>query len=61
MILKDNKKDISFNKVMDNIYWKEKNIRNSNNNIWFIQKMNIRRITNSNYLTYNIYHEINRE
>jgi hypothetical protein len=61
MILIENKEDIITNKVMDNIYWKEDNIWDSNYNIWDKQDMNIRRITNSNYLIHNIYNEINRE
>jgi hypothetical protein len=58
MRLKHNKEGRITNKVMDNIYWKEKNIRNSNNNIWFIQKMNIRILTNSNYLIDEIRNEV---
>jgi hypothetical protein len=58
MRLIGNKIDVINDKVMDNIHWKEDNIRYSNNNIWFIQKMNIRILTNSNYLIDNIYNEV---
>jgi hypothetical protein len=50
-----------FDKVSNIIYFKEYNIRNSDDNIWYKQGISIRRLINSNWLIPNIYHEINRE
>jgi hypothetical protein len=61
MRLTGNKEGISHNKVVNVIYWKEDNIRNSDINIWDKQDIDIHTVTTSNYLTYNIYHDINRE
>jgi hypothetical protein len=60
MRLIDNKKDISYNKVSNNIYWKERNIKSSNNNIFYKQDIGIRSLIMSNYLTHRISNEINR-
>ena len=61
MRLKENKCNISYNKIRNKIYWIEDNIRNSDINIWDKQDIDIRRLTTSNYLIFNICNEINRE
>jgi hypothetical protein len=61
MRLTGNKKEISYNKVYDNIYFKEKNILVSDWDIWNKRDMDIRTVTNSNHLKVNIYNEVNRE
>jgi hypothetical protein len=58
MRLKGNKRDISFNKVMDNSYRKEWNTLDSDNHIWDKQGISTLNLTTSNYLTYNIYDDI---
>jgi hypothetical protein len=60
MRLIGNKKDIIENKVMDNICWKERNLRESNNNILYKQDISIRRLITLNVLMNRIYNEINR-
>jgi hypothetical protein len=50
MRLKYNKEYIIEDRVFDRISWKENNIWNSNNNIWFIQNINIYRVITSNFL-----------
>jgi hypothetical protein len=60
MRLKDNKEDIIDNKVIDRLYWEEKNISVSDWSIWDNQKIDIRRLITSNNLILSIYNEINR-
>jgi hypothetical protein len=61
MRLIDNKKDISYNKVRNRIYWKLFNSRRSDDNIWDKQDMDIHRLITSNNLMDSIHDEINRE
>jgi hypothetical protein len=60
MRLKGNKECITYSKVMDRIYWAEKNLWNSNWDIWCKQDIDTCSAVNSNYLIHNIYDEINR-
>jgi hypothetical protein len=50
-----------FDKVSDILYWKECNVLNSDDNIRYKQKIDISTLIESNYLTYNIYNEVNRK
>jgi hypothetical protein len=61
MILIENKEYISYNKVDDNIYRKEKSILESNWDIFNKQDIGIYRLINSNTLIHNIYNEIKRK
>ena len=54
------KKFIPYHKV-SRIYWKEKNILDSNYNISYEQKMNINQLMNSDYLLIQLCKEINRK
>jgi hypothetical protein len=61
MRLTGNKEYISYNKVRNRVYWKEENLWNSHNHIWYKQDMNIQSLIQLDYLIDNIYNEINRE
>jgi hypothetical protein len=61
MRLKHNKEDIIDSKVRNMIFWKERNIMDSNGDIFNKQDIGIYRLINSNTLIHNIYNEINRE
>jgi hypothetical protein len=61
MRLIGNKRDVINNKVMVNICCKERDIKNSNNNIFYKQDMYVHRLANSNYLKDRTYNDINRE
>jgi transposase-like protein len=58
MRLIDNKGYKTNVKVHNRLFWNEDNVWDSNNNIWY--KQDIHRVTTSNNLIENIYHEIRR-
>jgi hypothetical protein len=60
MRLIGNKRDISYDKVNNRIYWKGDDIRYCNTDIWYNQGIDIRIITQSNWLINNMHNEINR-
>jgi hypothetical protein len=60
MRLIENKEDIAYNKVSNNIYWIEDNISDSDWGIWGKQEINTYQLITSNNVIENIYHEIIR-
>jgi hypothetical protein len=60
MILIENKEEISYNKVSNIIYCKEKNVLNSDDNIRYKQKIDIYAVTTSIGLKGRICNEIRR-
>ena len=61
MILGKNKIGIIDNKILNRVYWKEMNIRYSNNNILYSQPIWVYELITSNNLIRVILNEINRQ
>ena len=60
MILTDNKKDIIYDKVYFAKYYKERNVRKSNWDIYLKQDIWLSSRISSNNLIFSIYNEISR-